>query len=391
MASETRKLLALGAVGLLLALLSVELVVRLIEPREVLREFFERPDPVLHHTFIPNAKGRQKTLEFDAPYVINSHGLRNDELPLTKPAGVKRLLMLGDSFTEGLGVRGDETFTSRLRDKVAQAGFGDRWQIINGGVASYSPLLEYVYLKNHGLAFQPDLVILNLDLSDFYDDIQYAKLAVTDAQGDPVAVRPEPPAAPGSWIAAGAVAVKDLLKYNTRTYNFLRRRVIGFIEASRPPDRSGDIRVDKYGMFRGTPESIDVGAWQGTYAHLLKIRDTLQARGIDFWVTVYPYGHQVSPREWDAGRRFWGFEANRVYSGRPQELIQGFCEEHGMTVVNMMAEFQAAARTTYPLYFDGDGHFSPAGHEVAADSLFKAVLPYMKHAESASNATGSAP
>jgi len=38
-------------------------------------------------------------------------------------------------------------------------------------------------------------VILNLDLSDMYDDIDYTKLAVFDASGDPIAVRPS--AAPG--------------------------------------------------------------------------------------------------------------------------------------------------------------------------------------------------
>jgi len=139
-ASDTSKRLALAGISLVVALVFVEVAVRIIEPREVLREFFETPDPVLHHKLIPGARGRQKNMEFDAPYEINSLGLRDREFPRAKPAGTKRILVLGDSFTEGVGVSGPETFSSQLQGLLDAAGFGG-WQIINAGVASYSPLL----------------------------------------------------------------------------------------------------------------------------------------------------------------------------------------------------------------------------------------------------------
>ena len=400
MASETRKLLALASASLLFSLLVVEVIVRLIEPREVLREFFETRDQVLHHKFIPGARGRQKTVEFDAPYEINALGLRSPEITPAKPAGTKRLLMLGDSFTEGLGVSGDETFTSQLRAQLEQAGLGSRWQVINGGVASYSPILEYLYLKHGGLAIEPDLVILNLDLSDIFDDIQYAQLAQFDAAGEPIAVRADLVPEPGSWAAAVGVGLKDLLKYNTRTYNFVRRRLVPLIEGSRhTPDFSGDVRGDKYGMLRADPASLDDGPWSDTYDHLLRIRKLLRDRQIDSWIAVYPYGLQISEKEWAEGRPFWGFEVDRVYSGRPQELIEAFGRKHEITVINMMPEFQDAARTTFPLYYEGDGHWRPAGHKVAAASLFKAVAPYIRereqrqasHASAAGAAMATAP
>jgi hypothetical protein len=379
MASETRKLMALAAMGIVLALASVELVVRLIEPREVLREFFETPDPVLHHRFIPGSRGRQKTLEFDAAYTINGLGLRDRELPREKPAGVRRILILGDSFTEGLGVDDHETFSSLLMARIEQEGHGSRWQVINAGVASYSPLLEYLYLKNGGLALEPDLVVLNLDLSDFYDDIQYGRLAELDASGDPIAVRPEPAPPPDSWIGWAATGIKDVLKYRTRTYNFVRRRIAGFIEAARhEPQYTGDVRVDKYGMLREELGPLDDSGWTKTYENILRIRDLLAARRIEFWIAVYPYGLQISPKEWHAGRQFWGFKPGQVYSGRPQERIEGFGQEHGIRVINMMPEFQEAARSVYPLYFDTDGHWLPAGHQVAASSLWKAIAPYIR-------------
>jgi hypothetical protein len=380
--SETGKRFALVGSSILVGFLLLELAVRLVEPREVIREFFERPDPVLHHKFLPGARGRHKTPEFDAAYVINSLGLRDREISRDKPAGMSRILMLGDSFTEGNGVDQKETFSSRLQAMLNQAGFGKRWQVINAGVGSYSPLLEYVYLKNGGLDLQPDLVILNFDLSDFYDDIQYTQLAEFDAKGDPVAVRADPEREKGSWAGEILVGFKDFLKRHARTYNFVRRRIGGYVEAARHKQNfSGDIRFDKYAMLREAGEPQGDRAWTLSYKYLIKIRDLLKARGIDFWVTVYPYGLQVSPREWAGGRRFWGFETGKVYSTRPQGLVEHFCRENDIPVINMCDDFKELSRTVYPLYYENDGHWLPAGHQFVATLLYRALVPYLQARE----------
>ena len=135
-----------------IGLVFLELAVRLIEPRDALREYFEGHDAVLHHKFIPGARGRHKTLEFDAAYAINSLGLRSGELARDKPPGSKRILMLGDSFTEGNGVQQSETFSSLLQARLDGARVGEKLEIVNAGVGSYSALLELLYLKTAGLA-----------------------------------------------------------------------------------------------------------------------------------------------------------------------------------------------------------------------------------------------
>jgi GDSL-like Lipase/Acylhydrolase family len=364
----------LACFGAMCGLVGLELAVRLIEPRDALREYFERHDPVLHHKFIPGARGRHKTLEFDVAYDINSLGLRSGELARDKPPGSKRILMLGDSFTEGNGVQESETFSSRLQAKLDEARLGERLQVVNAGVGSYSPLLELLYLKTAGLELQPDLVILNFDLSDLHDDIQYTRLAEFDAGGEPVAVRPEPERGPGPWPIRLLVGFKELLKKHTRVYNFTRRRVFRFLNPLQKPDVSGDIRVDKYGMIRQCEGACDDHAWRLSYDYLSMIRDLLAAKGVDLWVTLYPYGNQISPREWEKGRTYWGFEPGRVYSTRPQELIAEFCRRSGIRVLNMCDEFRKASHTVYPLYYEYDGHWMPAGHEVVADVLYRELV-----------------
>jgi SGNH hydrolase-like domain, acetyltransferase AlgX len=51
-------------------------------------------------------------------------------------------------------------------------------------------------------------------------------------------------------------------------------------------------------------------------------------------------------------------------------------------VINMIPDFQAHEPRDYPLYFRNDGHWLPAGHAIAAASIFKQLLPFLKRAES---------
>lgn len=55
-------------------------------------------------------------------YAQNSKGLRDEEHAYEKPDGVYRILMLGDSFTYGLGVRHSETCADRLETALKEQG-----------------------------------------------------------------------------------------------------------------------------------------------------------------------------------------------------------------------------------------------------------------------------
>ncbi len=374
-AAEWGGRIALLAFGVLGSLLLVELVVRLIEPPWSHRESFEVADAVVHHRFVPNARGRYRSSEFDTAYAINSLGLRDVEISREKPPGVLRVLVLGDSFTEGVGVEAEETFPRRLQAMLDRTEAGRPCQVINAGIGSDSTLLEYLYLKNGGLDLQPDLVILAFDLSDVYDDIQYTRLATFDAKGEPIAVTGVRPK--GSWPVEQLVALKNALKKHTRTYGFVRRRIDVERIRSRQ-DFSGDVRFDKYGMLREDVGPADDRAWGLTYETLLRIRDLLEARGVDFWVALYPYGNQVSPREWGSGRGWWGFESGRVYSTRPQGLVAQFCRANQIAVVDTWEDLAQASRSVYPLYFDLDGHWRPVGHEVVARTLYRELVPYLR-------------
>jgi hypothetical protein len=47
----------------------------------------------------------------------------------------------------------------------------------------------------------------------------------------------------------------------------------------------------------------------------------------------------------------------------------------------MCDDFKAAARTAYPLYYEYDGHWKAAGHQVVADVLYRELAPYLQSRE----------
>lgn len=383
MTSKTREwmlrlIVVLGSC--LFTLMLFEFVVRLIEPKEIMRYFFVESDSVLHHKFIPGAKGVYKTTEFETHYAINSLGLRDYEFPAKKPANVCRIMMVGDSFTEGEGVELDETFSKVLERMLrAKPGSAIQYQVINAGCGSYSPLLEYLYLKDAGLNLSPDIVLLFYDLSDVYDDIHYTMNARFDSQGVPVGVTPTPESHGGDRFARLVLGVKDFLKDHTRLYNFVRLRIGRYIEASGGEGiELGNIQYDKYAMFRDNYAARNDTDWSLSYRYLLLTRDLLKAKGVDFWVVVYPYGLQVGPTEFGEGRRYWGFKTDTVYSTRPQMFMENFCEHNYIRVVNLCQAFRSQSSSGPPKYYDFNGHWTATGHEYVAELLGRELEPYLR-------------
>jgi lysophospholipase L1-like esterase len=92
---------------------------------------------------------------------INSHGLRGGEWTPEKPAGVRRIMALGDSSVYGFGVEDDEVFTARLEEHL-----GEGAEVLNAAVPGYSTYQTINLLQIRALAFQPDLLLVGCIWSD---------------------------------------------------------------------------------------------------------------------------------------------------------------------------------------------------------------------------------
>ena len=161
--SWRKKLLAV-AIASLVSLLLGEGVLRLvgIEPLYVNPEqgtFWQYHSRLgWHHR--PGQSGRFAKQQFDTSVEINQHGLRDRDYPLQRVEGMERVLVLGDSFTWGFGVEQEQVFTEVIEKSRQDV------EVINAGVSGYSPDQELIWLREQGMRFQPDLVLLVLSGND---------------------------------------------------------------------------------------------------------------------------------------------------------------------------------------------------------------------------------
>jgi len=95
-----------------------------------------------------------------------SRGHRGPEFSLEKPAGVYRIVTLGDSFMFGLGVDQNEC-TVRVMEKSLRNKLGLEIEVINMAVPGFNTAMEVAYFAAEGLAYNPDLVIIDFVGNDF--------------------------------------------------------------------------------------------------------------------------------------------------------------------------------------------------------------------------------
>src|SRR5262249_34185847 len=101
----------------------------------------------------------------DAWMTINGLGYRGKEHPRERTPGKTRVVVVGDSIAFGYGVADEQTFSAVLER------LDSRLEVINLGVQGYGTDQELVKLETEGLAYRPDVVILDVCLAnDFLDN-----------------------------------------------------------------------------------------------------------------------------------------------------------------------------------------------------------------------------
>jgi hypothetical protein len=91
----------------------------------------------------------------------NSRGLRSRvEIPYRKEKGEYRILALGDSWTFGVGVDDERTFSSILERELRGRRRTRKITVINAGVPGYCSAQGLLYFQRELLRYSPDLVIV---------------------------------------------------------------------------------------------------------------------------------------------------------------------------------------------------------------------------------------
>lgn len=172
-----------GVLTVITLLILSELFLRIlnIKPIEIKHKEWE-PRPVFRKLasplfgFTPGKTSQQVFFKKEGDYFvedktvtfrINSRGLRDREFSLKKRRDTFRILGLGDSFTVGDGVELKDSYLKVL-EKLLNEKYPKKihFETINTAVPGYSTLHEFYFLKDAGLSYQPDFVIVGFYLND---------------------------------------------------------------------------------------------------------------------------------------------------------------------------------------------------------------------------------
>jgi hypothetical protein len=162
------KLVLINLLVMFLAVVLVEglastvlLILRILETRPYAEKLHTRYDPDLGWTNIP----RTTVKNLYGPgldVIINSQGFREDtDIADVEPAGKARVLCVGDSFTFGYGVRGDQTWCHDL------SALEPHLETVNMGLGGYGIDQAYLWYKRDGGRLAHHLIILAFVTDDF--------------------------------------------------------------------------------------------------------------------------------------------------------------------------------------------------------------------------------
>jgi lysophospholipase L1-like esterase len=121
------------------------------------QEFLE-PDPKLGCRQIPGKQVTWRLEGFSNDY-LSSSGHRDVEHEQAKPVGTKRIMVLGDSATEGLQVPLGNTYC-RVLERHLNSGSAGRSEVLNFGCSSYSTGQQVLQFEQQAVKYHPDLTVL---------------------------------------------------------------------------------------------------------------------------------------------------------------------------------------------------------------------------------------
>jgi len=145
------------------------------------RQVYDRELPTWIHAWEPDATFEFKTAEFGFTYQTNADGVRDLPHEVHGEPGRRRIVVLGDSFTEGVGAERHEAWPAVLATILEAQ--GQRVEVFNAGMSGSDPFFEYQLLRQRFLRYAPDLVIVSINESDHEDALLWGGMERFCADG----------------------------------------------------------------------------------------------------------------------------------------------------------------------------------------------------------------
>lgn len=270
---------------------------------------------------------------FDYLGASNRLGFRDVDHEVAKPPGVYRIVVIGDSIAAGLKVdRFEDTFPAILGEQLKAQGI--QAEVISLAVSGYNTQQEVETLREKGLRYKPDLVLLSYSLSSrehIDGDIYKTLLEEEQHHGGVSSARTNP------------YLVKSAL------YRFFRYRVF-------PPvfsNRGGPVDPKRVEQFLADVSTDRVAEYFGVLDELSK------KNGFHVLVAVFP--------------RF-AKDFHHYPHAKAHDYARNLAALHHLHYLDLIEPFQAC-RDASPEPIEVDSfHANARGHRCAAEAMAGKIL-----------------
>ncbi|HVP00762.1 MAG TPA: hypothetical protein VMT15_21990 [Bryobacteraceae bacterium] len=302
--------------------------------------------------------------------VTNSLGFRDQQIREIPPIGTKaRVLMLGDSFTEGM-VAWNDSFVGQLATNFPQYDF------LNGGVGGYSPSN---YLNTARVALSAgvnfDEAIVFIDISDAQDEASFYQ----DASASGAVAVPHRHFFIRNWYSNLRMAISEHFLLTNYLFEIFEKALVrfGYYHLDRG-NNGNEFDFEKsawtYRPVSNTlpfemgfgPLGLDGGITKEKSKMNLLWQELAQ-RGIPISVVVYPYPAQIVHDTVDSRQvRIW------------REWCEGKCKRFITVFPAFLAAKEQCSRWQpgcwYLKYFIfGDIHYNAAGNALVAQEVGRSL------------------
>lgn len=342
----------------------------------ITEQYWRIKSNIYDHDLKPNVNVINNWQLFSYSFLTNSLGFRDSKNKIISKKNnenKKRILLIGDSFLEGMGYKYEKTLPGLIEDK-----FKNNYEILNSGVASYSPGIYYLktkYYLDKGYKFDQALVFL--DLSDIYDELFYYYNAEK------------------TKIINHDLSINknfSIKKYLYKTFVFLKNNTIFFQLLFQISDQAeiyknyfklkykASKEFDK-SFFRTTFDevmfyrmiTVDRGHWTYSEENYLKVTDgilkskfflkklfeLLNDHKIKSYLVIYPWPSQI----------YYGDKYH-------QTTWKEFARENNINLINLYSEFNFlnSKKTILENFILGDVHWSEEGTKKIFNGLLKSNI-----------------
>lgn len=359
--------LALVVIGLLGGLLLLEAGLRLAG----FGPFDAMPDPTIGYRHVPGAHYR-RIGEGGSAGRFNSAGWRDVDHALSRPPGVTRILVVGDSYVAAFQVPLDSTFHRRLERALnARAMPGRRFEVIALGEDGNSTTADYLTYKQWGSRYDPDLIAVLFIPNDQADN--WKPIALDQGRpffmesGDSLVLDASFAATPGfhKWESL------RWFKLHCATWAQVHRALTVLRGRRQPPRQANGEAVDGYYRtwnFDPRLPADSIPAFRLTEKILARFARDVAADHRRLVVFAAGFAMQEDATLLAESLRGPAFDPDKT----PRWLGE-VGARRGFEVVPLSPAFRTASAAIHgPLWFlnpGGYGHWNSAGHAVAARAM----------------------